>query len=195
MTPRLAEVAGLHPPTHLVASWLVGHRLPVRRDRVLVAWAGMAPDLDGLMLLAGVEMYGRWHHVLTHGLVFAVLTSAGCALFASARWRVALLAFVAFHLHVVCDLLGSGVEWTISYFYPLSDWQLATPYGWPLDSWQNYAVTAVLLVACAAVGLRRGYSVTEAFLTARADREVVAALRLRFGAPGAAGADSAAGRP
>lgn len=182
----------MHPPTHLIASWLVGHRLPARRDRVLVAWAGMVPDLDGLTLLAGVEMYGRWHHVLTHGFVFAVITSAACALAARERWRVAALAFVAFHLHIVCDLLGSGVEWTISYLYPFSGWQLATPYGWPLASWQNLAVTAALVVACGAVGVRRGYTASESFLPARLDRDVAQALRHRFGArgevaPGAAG--------
>jgi hypothetical protein len=126
-------------------------------------------------------MYGRWHHVLTHGLVFAVITGAACAFLARERWRVALLAFVAFHLHIACDLLGSGVEWTISYFYPFSGWQLATPYGWPLVSWQNFAITAALIVVCAAVGVWRGYTVTEAFLPARVDREVVYALRQRFG--------------
>jgi hypothetical protein len=172
----------LHPPTHLVASWLVGYRLPTRRDRVLVAWAGMAPDLDGLTLLAGVDAYARWHHVLTHGMVFAVITSVLCALLARARWRVALLAFAAFQLHIVCDLLGSGVEWTIAYLYPFSVWHLATPYGWPLDSWQNFAISAVLLVASGSVGVRRGYTFVEAFLPERADREVVRALRRRFGA-------------
>ena len=167
----------MHPQTHLAASWLVGCRLAARRDRVLVAWAGMAPDLDGLSLLAGVEVYGRWHHVLTHGLVSAVVVTAVCAAFARERWKVALLAPVAFHLHLVCDLLGSGVEWSIAYLYPFNAAELATPYGWPLASWQNVLITAVLLAACAAVGVRRGTTVSEAFLPARADRAVVRALR------------------
>jgi hypothetical protein len=155
--------------------------LATRRDRVLVAWAGMAPDLDGLTLLAGVELYGRWHHVLTHGLVFGAVVTAFCAALACARWRVALLAAVAFHLHLVCDLLGSGIEWGIAYVYPFSVSALSTPYGWPLDSWQNVLVSAAALAACGAVAVRRGYTVTEAFLPARADRAVVAVLRRWFG--------------
>jgi hypothetical protein len=58
----------MHPSSHLIVSWLVGQHLAERRDRLLVAYAGAAPDLDGLSLLAGVDAYGQWHHVLTHGL-------------------------------------------------------------------------------------------------------------------------------
>jgi len=168
-----------------MTSWLLGHRLPERRDRLLVTWAGMAPDLDGLALLAGADLYARWHHVLTHGLVSAIVTTAVCAAFARARRKVAALSFAAFHLHLVCDLLGSGVEWSIAYLYPVSAHEFATPFGWPLDSWQNAAVTAAALAACAAVGVRRGYTVTESFLPVRIDREVVGVLRSRFGAKGA----------
>jgi len=165
-----------------MTSWLVGQRLPERRDRLLVTWAGMAPDLDGLTLLAGADLYGRWHHVLTHGAVAAIVATAVCAAFARARWKVAALSFAAFHLHLVCDLLGSGVEWSIAYLYPFGAGEIATPFGWPLDSWQNAAVTAAALAACAAVGVRRGYTVAESFLPARIDRAVVRALRSRFGA-------------
>jgi inner membrane protein len=175
----------VHPHTHLTTSWLVGHRLPERRDRLLVTWAGMAPDLDGLSLLANTDLYARWHHVLTHGAVAAVVTTAVCAACARARFKVAALSFAAFHLHLVCDLLGSGVAWSIAYLYPFSAHRIATPFGWSLDSWQNAAVTAAALAACVAVGLRRGYTVTESFLPLRIDREVVRALRTRFGAEAA----------
>jgi len=43
------------------------------RDRRLVAWAGVAADLDGLSILASPDVYGRWHHVLTHGLFAGLL--------------------------------------------------------------------------------------------------------------------------
>ena len=117
---------------------------------------GESPDLDGLTLLAGVEMYGRWHHVLTHGLVFSVITCAVCALLARARWRVALLAFAAFHLHIVCDLLGSGIEWTITYLYPFSVWQLATPYGWRIWRAGDLRPGSILFATFAACGVGRG---------------------------------------
>jgi hypothetical protein len=47
----------MHIPTHFMLSWTVGHRLPSRRDRALVAWAGIAPDLDGLSLFWGLDAY------------------------------------------------------------------------------------------------------------------------------------------
>lgn len=61
----------MHPSSHLIVSWLVGQRLEERRDRLLVAYAGVAPDLDGLSLLAGVDAYGQCHHVLTYGVMGA----------------------------------------------------------------------------------------------------------------------------
>jgi inner membrane protein len=172
----------MHLPSHLALSWLVGHRLPRRRDRVLVAWAGVYPDLDALTALGGIDLYGQWHHVLTHGAV-------ACAALATlvAVWtrdaRVVALAVVAFHLHLVCDLLGSGQAWPIVYLYPLSGYEYFTPYGWPLASWQNVSITAAALLAIGAVAVRRGVSFAEAFLPGRAADAVVEALRQRFGPP------------
>ena len=50
----------MHPSSHLIVSWLVGQHLSERRDHLLVAYAGVAPDLDGLSLLGGVDAYGQW---------------------------------------------------------------------------------------------------------------------------------------
>jgi len=47
----------VHQPSHLIISWLVGHRLEDRRDRLLVTWAGLAPDIDGLSILGGKYFY------------------------------------------------------------------------------------------------------------------------------------------
>jgi inner membrane protein len=57
------------PLVHAELSWLLAQGLRTRRDRILVTCAGLAPDLDGLPLLAGVEAYARYHHVLFHGYV------------------------------------------------------------------------------------------------------------------------------
>jgi hypothetical protein len=170
----------VHPPTHLALSWLAGCRLQARRDRVLVAWAGLAPDLDGLTLLAGVEAYGRWHHVLSHGLAAALVCTALVAVAARERVKTALLALAAFHLHLVCDLLGSGREWGIVYLHPQSDFEYFTPFGWPLPSWQNMTVTALALLAIAWQGITRGRTFVEALLPRAADAAVVEVLRRRF---------------
>jgi hypothetical protein len=159
---------------------MVGHRLPERRDRRLVAWAGVAPDLDGLTLLAGVEAYGRWHHVVMHGIVGAALSTACVAALARERVKTAGLALAAFHLHLLCDLFGSGVAWGIVYFWPFSDYEYFSPYRWDLASWQNVTVTVLALAACARIAIVRGRTFAEAFLPALADEGVVAALRHRL---------------
>ena len=65
-------------PIHLAISWLIGHRLPERRDRRLVTWAGVLPDLDALSLLGGARAFSEYHHLVTHGVVAAVVVTAAC---------------------------------------------------------------------------------------------------------------------
>ncbi len=172
----------MHLPSHLVLSWLVGHRLPERGDRLLIAWAGIAPDLDGLTLVFGEVAYGRWHHTLTHGLVAALAVTAIAGYLARQRLATALLALAAFHLHLVCDLLGSGPQWGFLYLYPFSELEISFRSGWTLVSWQNVAITALGLGACFYTALRHGRTFAEAWLPRRVDAAVVEALRRRFGA-------------
>ena len=74
----------MHIGTHFLAGWMVavpkGDLTP--RERSAIAFAGVAPDLDGLGLLVdkvngwlGGESftYERWHHVLAHNLGAALL--------------------------------------------------------------------------------------------------------------------------
>ena len=170
----------MHLPTHLILSWLVGHRLQNRRDRVIVAWAGVAPDLDALTALAGIEVYGTWHHVLTHGITAVVVLTALWTWLARSKLPVAALSALTFHLHLVCDLLGSGVQWGIKYLYPFSSAEIFTPYGWSLASWQNVAITVVGMTAAGWIGVRRGRTFAETFLPAAGEAAVVEALQRRF---------------
>jgi inner membrane protein len=152
----------MHLQTHLLASWSVGAALPERRDRRLVAWAGVLPDLDGLSVLWGVDAYGRWHHVLTHGLLAALATTALVALVARDRVRAALLALVAFHLHLALDLVGSGPGWVIVYLYPLSQGSIGGfPWAWELSSWPNLLFTAALVGVSLVTAVRWGRSFVE----------------------------------
>ncbi|MGD1104728.1 MAG: metal-dependent hydrolase [Terriglobia bacterium] len=164
-------------PIHLAISWLIGHRLPERRDRRLVAWSGVVPDLDALSLLGGAAAYSEYHHVLTHGVVAAVVVTTISAAFARERWKVLLLALLAFHVHLICDLLGSGRNWPLVYFYPFNRHEYYTPYGWPLASLQNAFVWLAAVALTVWVGTTRGRTFAEAFLPARADAAVVKALR------------------
>jgi len=168
-------------PTHLAISWLIGHRLPELRDRRLVTWAGVLPDSDALSLLGGAGAYSEYHHVLTHGVVAAVAVTAISTAFARQRVKVLLLSFLAFHVHLICDLLGSGRDWPIVYFYPFSRHEFFTPYGWPLASPQNAFVWLAAVALTVWVGITRGRTFAEAFLPARADAAVVKALRDIYG--------------
>ena len=173
----------MHIPTHLMLSWVVGHRLQDRSDRRAVAWAGVAADLDGLSILAGVDAYGRWHHVLTHGLMAGLLIGLVASSCAKNRLQVWWLSLGAFHLHLLCDFLGSGLDWPIQYFWPFSDSFYHTPYGWELDAWQNWVAAILLLLVGGRIAIRSGYSFAETVLPAAGDHAVVAALRQRFASP------------
>ncbi|MEZ0311375.1 MAG: metal-dependent hydrolase [Myxococcota bacterium] len=158
-------------------SWALGSTLPERRDRRLVAWSGVSPDVDGVSLLWGVDAYDRWHHVLTHGVVAAAFAAALAGAFARDRGRVAVLAFAAFHLHLACDLVGSGVGWTLTYFYPLSRHEFGIDWGWELSSWQNLAITLALLGFSLRTAVLHERSFVETWMPAFADAAFCALVR------------------
>ncbi len=171
----------MNPVTHLSLSWLAGYGLENRRDRALVAWSGVIPDLDSLSLLGGRLAYANWHHVVTHGLFAAVATAAVCSALARRRLATAAFALVTFHLHLLCDLVGSGYDWTIVYWFPLARTEYRSPITWNLESWPNVVITLTALLAIGLVGVRRGRTFVEVFAPLRFDHAIVAALRVRFG--------------
>jgi inner membrane protein len=171
----------MHLQSHLTLSWAVGSWLDERRDRSLVTWAGVLPDLDGISVLWGVDAFGRWHHVLSHNLLAAVVTASLAFGFARDRLRTAALAFLAFHVHLLADLMGSGTGWTVSYFYPFSDWYLDGFGWWELPSWQNLGITAAAVAFACWMGVRHGRTFIEACLPIRFDQVFCKLLRRTFG--------------
>jgi hypothetical protein len=167
----------LNPIVHAELSWLVAQGLPERRDRIVVTVAGVLPDLDGLSLLGGVEAYSRWHHLLTHGLVAASV--CGVVALAWRRPAVGALAFLAFHLHLLCDLLGSGPGWPIYYLWPMSRLEVMWSGQWNLASWQNSVIGMAATALCLACALWTKRTPVELF-SLKTDAKVVAALRARF---------------
>ncbi len=168
---------GMSPLTHLLASWIIAAKTTDNlRDRRLVSLAGVIPDLDGLGLFVDwykdattsgkyeYYYYPKYHHFVGHGLPAALLCAVIMAAIAHKRWRVFGLALVAFHLHVLCDFLGSrGPDaidlWPIMYLGPLRQnpiwfWR----HQWPLDGWQNFLITIVLFVWSLAIAIRLGDS-------------------------------------
>ena len=181
--------------THMLVGWtLAEHTTNSPRDRALITVASVVPDLDGLGMIVDiaaphvgwtVQWYERFHHQLLHGLPGALLCTALMAIYATQRWRAALLILISFHLHLLGDLLGSrggGVTdiWPIHYLAPLSrEWTFAWSGQWPLASWQNTAVTVALMVYAMALAVRRGYSPV-GLVSARSDKVFVETLRARW---------------
>ncbi len=176
---ELVSAAFVNPLIHAELSWLTGARLAERRDRVLVVLAGVAPDLDGLTLLAGEEAYGKWHHVVTHGLLSAGAFALILAAFARRKAAVLALSFAAFHLHLLCDLAGSGPGWPISYLWPFSSRELMWSGQWDLASWQNTVIGLVATLSVLACALPLGRTAVELF-SLKADAAVVATVRARL---------------
>jgi inner membrane protein len=185
--------SAMSPITHFLAGWVLLERSQVTlRDKVLVVCAGLAPDLDGLGIvidfatrslgLPETDYYQTYHHAFGHGLPAALLFAALAGLGACCKLRVALFAFISVHLHFLCDLLGSRGNsaddlWTIGYLSPFSSrLTLNWPYQWPLVSWQNMALTGILLLLTFNAAARYGYSPL-ALLNRKADRAFVATIQ------------------
>jgi inner membrane protein len=183
------------PIAHFIGSWLVAAAtVDNPRDRRLVTLAGILPDVDGLGLVADVakslvtgqettfHYYHRFHHLWLHGWPGALLIALTLACFARHRWRVAFWCLVTFHLHLLCDLLGSRGPsladlWPICYGEPLFRHPIWYWKGqWRLDGWENTSIFVVIFALALWVAVKRGYSFVEV-VSQRADRVVVGVLR------------------
>jgi hypothetical protein len=96
----------------------------------------------------------------------------------------ALLVFLSFHLHLLCDLAGArgpdGYQWPIPYLKPFSNAaQLAWHAQWALNGWQNFVFTGLLLLATFAYASKIGVSPVQ-LVSTQWDKKVVKAVRERF---------------
>jgi membrane-bound metal-dependent hydrolase YbcI (DUF457 family) len=119
----------MSPVTHFLTGWVLANSASLgRRERALVALAGVVPDIDGLGIVAEyltrnsrhpLEWFSTYHHSL-HSLPFAVVVAAVTFVLATQRWKTASLAFLSFHIHLLEDLVGSrgpdGYQWPNSIF-------------------------------------------------------------------------------
>jgi len=149
-----------------------------RREKALVVAAAVAPDIDGLGIVPELLTrntshpllwFSQYHHSL-HTLAFALVCALAAYILAGQLanftfgpsiqgrplpthpWLTALLVFISFHLHLLCDLIGArgpdGDQWPIPYLKPFSNSiQLAWHGQWALNAWQNFLITGLLLLA------------------------------------------------
>ncbi len=169
----------MSPVIHAQIGWLLAQPFARRRDRVWLTALSLAPDLDGLGLIVSDDLYVAWHHRLTHGLI------AACALpllawVGTRSWRVAAMTLVAFHVHLLADLAGSGPGWPIFYLWPWSEVGYLPTWQWDLASWPNAVIGLAITFASLSAAWWAGRTPVEV-LSVRADRRVVEALRRRIG--------------
>jgi len=159
----------------------------------MIAIAGVAPDFDGLGIVGDVltrnsahplSLWSEYHHMLGHNLGFGLLLTAIAFLLAVRQWLTAGLVLLSFHLHLLCDLVGSrgpdGDQWPIPYLLPFSNaWQLTWQGQWELNAWPNFVITGVALLVVFALAWKRGNSPIE-LVSASANESFVEALRRRF---------------
>lgn len=185
----------MSPITHFFMGWAVANSVPSlsRRERAMVTWAGVAPDLDGLGIIAEkltersahpLNWWSEYHHVLGHNSGFAIVATVAAAIFAKRKLTAALLVCLSFHLHLIADLVGArgpdGDQWPIPYLLPFSNqWQLTWPGQWALNAWPNFVITGALVAATLLLARQRGFSPVEMF-SQKLDAVVITALRNRF---------------
>lgn len=179
----------MNPVTHFLIGWELGCALKLgQRDRGLLVAASVLPDLDGLGAVAdlvtgdaGQSFYRTYHHVVLHGALGALLAVALTTLFARQQLKVAAWVLVAFHLHLLCDLVGSrgpglAGQWPIYYWGPFSHAHALSWSGqWALNAWPNIVLSLVLLSSTLARAAVTGVSPTQ-FLGRRVDSTVVQPL-------------------
>jgi hypothetical protein len=182
------------PVTHAFIGWWTANVLPLsRRDRGLVLLAGILPDLDGLTLFYSHEAYVRYHHVIAHNLLGAVICTAAVALFARQRLQAAVLAFLGWHLHLICDYFGSAGPdgpWVLPYLYPfVGGWGSFdfegpawywNPWQWQLNGWPNLLVTLLGFIGWIYIAVKLDRTWCE-FIWVRMDQELCAMFRRWFG--------------
>jgi inner membrane protein len=115
----------------------------------------------------------------------AGLLLAAAAVSGIRQGRTLLLLLASYHLHLLCDVVGSRGPsardiWSIDYLGPLSHaWNLSWSHQWPLNGWQNFVLSAFLILGCLVRTVRTGISPASLF-SQRVDAIVVATLRRRW---------------
>jgi len=182
----------MSPATHFFSGWVLANAATLsRRERVLVTLACVAPDVDGLGIVADyftrnsqhpLEWFSTYHHLL-HSLPFALIVTAVSFAVAAQRWKTAGMVFLSFHIHLLEDLWGSrgpdGYQWPIPYLMPFSRaWELSWRGQWALNAWPNFVITISLLMVTLYLAWSRGFSPL-GMVSRNADAAFVAALRKR----------------
>src|ERR1035438_4551799 len=100
----------MSPITHFFMGWAVANSAPSlsKRERALVTWASVVPDIDGLGIIADrltrysnhpLTWWGDYHHTLGHNFGFAIVVAAIASIFTKQRVKTALLVLLRSEEH------------------------------------------------------------------------------------------------
>lgn len=169
------------PITHGLIGWSVSQSLVNRKDRILVTAASLIPDIDGIGVVISLEYYAKYHHVIGHNLLLALIISLFAYMYCKEKLKAAALTFLSFHTHLLGDLLGSGSGWGILYWWPFSrhEYEFYPPFQWELDSWQNFIVTVICLGIVVYCAIKKDRTIVEVF-SVKADKQVVNVFKKWF---------------
>lgn len=185
----------MHLLTHFLTGWAVSLPMDLEtRDRGLIAFASISPDLDGIVVIGDLVQgrsldscyfYATYHHVLCHNLLFAVVAALVLGSLARRKLPAGSACLLAIHIHYLADLVGSagpdGSIWEIHYLYPFTDGgMLSVTWQWALNAWPNIALTVGLITVALYKAWKHGISPIGIF-SVSGDQAFVAALRQRFG--------------
>lgn len=162
----------------------------------MVTLAAVIPDVDGLGIAVDLatknssfptELWGNYHHLIGHNLLFCLLMTIIAVFLSKRKFTTPFLVFISLHLHLLGDIVGArgpdGEQWPIPYLWPFSDSvSLVWSGQWELNAWPNFLVTIVALIITFYIAWKRGRSPLEMF-SKRADLALVNAIQGRFGEP------------
>ncbi len=188
----------MHFAQHLMISWFLGEDSGLKdiRERRVVTFAGLLPDIDivfyiagfvysGFNIRTGYEWHKAYHHRFTHGLGFVLLTGIAAFLICKFYLKlpslarslgIAFLSLVASVLHVLCDAIASGPMWPTYPLWPLDGYAWYVEWSWTLADWPNILCVLVLLYHARGYGILAGRTAVEAF-SPRLDAWLVWVLR------------------
>ncbi len=181
----------MHTITHLLAGWSLANIDTLEhRDRFLVTIGGVLPDIDSFGIIPEIltdkrlDWFSQYHHLLAHNLVMAIIGLIVVILIARKRVLTGGLYLLAFHIHLLFDIMGGrgpeGYPWPIPYLWPFSsELQITWQYQWGLNAWPNFAITIGLIVIIFWLARTKGYSIVGLF-SRKADRRLVKTIRERF---------------
>lgn len=186
----------MNPVTHFLISSNIAELGDLeKRDAILVTAGGVIADIDGFggvvdLLSAKTQvfshsvLYEKYHHILCHNITFCAVCLLVVLFFARRKLLAGALFVLTFHIHLLCDIIGSGgtygYNWPIPYLYPFSmSPQLEWSGQWALASWQNAVITLVFMITTIYIARKKGQSFI-GWISEKADKAFISTIRKRF---------------